>query len=167
MWGIFLDIVVCGLLAATVVHAVLLNRRLKHMQSIQADFEAIVHDLNQATGRAESGVYALKAAATELAAKLQRDIDTGQKLQVELSYMVKSGDDIANRLSQNISSARPVNQAAQTAKPAPVSAPKPAAAAPKPAAKTAVSPSPLGVGAVESPRDEEMQSLAERLKALR
>lgn len=106
MVSILINGLICVLLVVTIYFAYTLNKRLKTLTDSKEEFEKLVTDLNQATGRAEGGVYALKASAKELSQQLQDKIERGQKLNDELAFILERGDGLANKLTNKITEPR-------------------------------------------------------------
>jgi len=117
---VILDLVVAGLLATTIVYAVLLSRRLGALRNDKAQLEALVKSLDQSARRAEAGVAALNAAAAEVGRELQQRVDQGRTLRTDLSYIIDLGGNLADRLEGGIRSGRGDAKAAEPTAPAPV-----------------------------------------------
>jgi hypothetical protein len=97
------DLLVAGLLVATIAYAVVLNRRLGQLRDGGAQMERLINDFYQATTRAESGLMALKEAAGSS--------DTGQleslaKLQDELDFLVTRAEEEGAKLENLIREGR-------------------------------------------------------------
>lgn len=104
--AIALDLLVAGLLVATIAYAVVLNRRLGQLRDGSAQMEQLVADFYQATKHAESGVMALK----EVAGRSDTDV-TGQlealgKLHDELEFLVTRAEAESAKLEDLIRQGR-------------------------------------------------------------
>jgi hypothetical protein len=117
--SVMLDIVVAGLLVATIVYAVLLSRRLGALRNDKEQLEALVHSLDQSVRRAESGIAALKDAAAEIGRELQQRLDRGQALRTDLTYIIDLAGGLADRLEGSIRAMRGDAKAEASAEPAP------------------------------------------------
>jgi hypothetical protein len=104
--SIILDIVVSGLLLATIAYAMLLSRRLGALRNDKQALEALVASLDSSSQRAESGIAALKEAAERIGQQLQQRVDQGKALQGDLSYIIDLGGSLADRLEGNIRARR-------------------------------------------------------------
>ncbi len=82
--ALVMDLLLAGLLVAAVVVGLRLNRRLKALRDGQAGFAAAVVELNQAAGRAEAGLAALRAASEEAHDSLLSRIETARALTQKL-----------------------------------------------------------------------------------
>ena len=172
--SLILDVVVAVLLAATIVYAALLNRRLQGLRANKAEFEAMVTEFNDATRRTEGAIQALRLAADQTAKALSVQVERGQALRDELAFLTNRADGAAERITTR---AEPAPQAAprpQPARPQPV----PVAAAaqpsrpvpPSPVATPRPVPAPAPVSSVDDEAEGEGgRSKAEQdlLKALR
>lgn len=176
--SLVLDLVVAVLLAATIVYAAILNRRLQGLRANKAEFEAMIGEFNEATRRTEGSIQALRLAADQTAKALSVQVERGQALRDELAFLTNRADGTAERIATG-GAARP-EVAAYTAsprpQPTPARAPQQAAAAapaaPRPAANNSPPPRPVPAAVepiAEEPEAEGGRSKAEQdlLKALR
>jgi hypothetical protein len=111
--NIVLDVVVAGLLLATIAYAVLLSRRLGALRNDKQQLEALVSSLDISSQRAEAGIASLKEAAERIGQQLQQRVEQGKALQSDLSYIIDLGGGLADRLEGTIRARR------DDAKPAP------------------------------------------------
>jgi hypothetical protein len=117
--SVMLDMVVAGLLVATIVYAVLLSRRLGALRNDKEQLEALVRSLDDSVRRAESGIAALKDAAAEIGHELQQRLDRGQALRTDLTYIIDLAGGLADRLEGSIRAMRGDARAEASAEPAP------------------------------------------------
>lgn len=138
-----LELVLVGLLAATLVHAIRLERALGVLKRDRTALEELVAGFNDSTQQAESGIIRLREAADGAGRHLVRQIEHVRRVEGDLAFLIERGDALADRLD-------PLVRAARQAAPA------------RPAAAIEAS----GVGADDAPR---LRSQAERdlLAALR
>lgn len=166
--SILLDVVVACLLIATIVLAVLLNRRLDRLRDGRAELAETVRSLAEATQKAEVAIRGLRQTASEAGDSLQRRIDKAGSLRDELQLIAETADRLASRIE---------GAAGRTARPAPAPD-KPVAgkqAADKPAAekpgtdRPAAAPRRAAHPAERPEQASELRSQAERdlLKALK
>lgn len=104
--AIAIDLLVAGLLVATIAYAAVLNRRLSQLRGGSAQMERSINEFHQATTRAESGLMALK----EIAGRSDLDID-GQlqsltKLHDGLEFLVARAEQESARLEDLIRAGR-------------------------------------------------------------
>lgn len=171
--SLILDVVVAVLLAATIVYAALLNRRLQGLRANKAEFEAMVTEFNEATRRTEGAIQALRLAADQTAKALSAQVERGQALRDELQFLTNRADGAAERITSRGEPPAPAAPRPQPARPQPV----PAAAAqpprpvtPAPAATPRPAPAPAPVSSIDDEAEGEGgRSKAEQdlLKALR
>ncbi|MBY6262304.1 hypothetical protein EI613_10305, partial [Azospirillum sp. 412522] len=96
--SIIIDVVMVGLLAATIAYAIILNRQIIKLRESRGEMAELIQGLNEAMGRADSGVRTLKKAAGDTGEDLQRTVIKAQALRDELQFMIEAGDTLANRL---------------------------------------------------------------------
>ncbi|MBK3735865.1 hypothetical protein GAY29_22725 [Azospirillum brasilense] len=132
-----LDLVMVGLLAATIAYAIILNRQIIKLRESRGEMAELVRGLNEAMSRAETGVRGLKKTAHDTGDDLQRTVAKAQTLRDELEFMIEAADAMANRLG-NVGGERP--------KPGPAARPaaRPGLSARPPvASRPAVAPRPI------------------------
>jgi hypothetical protein len=101
-----LDLLVAGLLVATIAYAIILNRRLSQLRGGAEQMARLVSDFYQATARAESGVSALKEVAGRNDSEILEQLQSMQKLRDELEYLVERAEGQGARLEGLISRGR-------------------------------------------------------------
>ncbi|MBO6634701.1 DUF6468 domain-containing protein [Parvibaculum sp.] len=99
-FDVFLEIVVCVFLAATIAYCAMLDRRLRAMRSGQDGLRELVGELNTATQRAVSAIDGLKQASEATNEELGERVRTARTLADELSLMVEAGNSIADKLGR-------------------------------------------------------------------
>jgi hypothetical protein len=103
--SLFLDVIVCLLLVATIVYAAMLNRRLMAFRSNRTEMETMIRTFSDACARAEAGTRSLRS-ATEEATRLQAYLERSQNLRDDLAYLLERGGSLADRLEGGVRSAR-------------------------------------------------------------
>jgi hypothetical protein len=93
-----LEIALVGLLAATLFHALRLERALGVVKRDRADLETLVRSFNESTRQAESGVEKLRNAADGAGRHISRQIETAAALKDDLSHLVERGERLADRM---------------------------------------------------------------------
>lgn len=118
-----LDLVLIVLLAATLFHALRLERALGMLKRDRAALESLVTGFNEGTRQAEQGVERLRAAADGTGRQIARQLDAAAGLRDDLRFLVERGETLADRLDGAVRAARP--RLAQLPPPAPVSKEEP------------------------------------------
>jgi len=101
-----IDALVAVLLVATIVYAVVLNRKLAALRDAKVEMEALVAQFAESTAQAESGIQTLKAHASESGASLDGMVNRAHGLADDLTFLIERGSSLANRLEGAIESAR-------------------------------------------------------------
>ena len=104
--SILLDVLIAGLLAATIFYAVVLNRKLGELRNNKAEMEAMVNRLVQTTERAEHGLAELRAAAHDKGEELSQKVADAKALSDDLGFLVDKGTSLADRMERQIGAAR-------------------------------------------------------------
>ena len=111
-FAFYLDLLMIVLLGATIVYAIILNRKLAAFRRSREDMQNFLTAFNAANERAETSIMALKDMAEQSGERLREDIEKASALNEDLSFMVDRGESIANRLEK---AARDVNSVRRTA----------------------------------------------------
>ncbi|HMA16505.1 MAG TPA: DUF6468 domain-containing protein [Kiloniellaceae bacterium] len=128
-YGVVFDAAIILLLVVTIGYATVLNRKLSLLRQARGEMEKVIADFAAATDQAQSGLKALQEGSGEASGALARNVSDACRLADEMAFLVKKGNEIADRLEVAISASR---------KAAPAAGPLPAAAAaPLPQAPTA------------------------------
>jgi hypothetical protein len=129
---ILLEAALVLLLAATLFHALRLERALGVLKRDRAVLEALVAGFNDSTRQAEIGVERLRSASEGAGRQIARQIEQAQRLRDDLGFLTERGDKLAERLEGGVRSARMLaDQSAMAAVPAASVAAAPAGAAPE------------------------------------
>jgi len=96
--SLILDLVIVGLLAATIAYAIILNKQIIKLRESRGEMAELIQGLNEAMVKAESGVRGLKKTASDTGEDLQRTVAKAQGLRDELEFMIEAADALANRL---------------------------------------------------------------------
>lgn len=92
------DILITGLLGATIFFAVKLSRHLDTFRSNRADMENLIRELSNQITRAQEGISVLDELATSRGDELRSIISKARGLSEELQLMTESGNSLASRL---------------------------------------------------------------------
>ncbi len=97
--GIVVELLVAGLLAAAIVWAIILDRRLRDLKSGRDGVRQAVADLAGAASRAEHAVAALRQAAETAAVELSARQSQAKAASDELAILVGAAEGLADRLT--------------------------------------------------------------------
>lgn len=152
-----LEIVLVLLLAATLFHALRLERALGVLKRDRAALEALVSEFNASTQAAEQGVDRLHAAAEGAGRQISRHVDQATRLKDDLVFLAERGGRLADRLDHLVRAARGLELAEPRVQmPSPVASPVPPrvvapVAEPPPDVVTEMGSGPLAEAAAEPP----------------
>ena len=128
-WG--LELILVGLLAVTLVHAIRLERALRLLRSDRAALGDAIAGFDDSARQAEAGIGRLQSTSAETAQLLGQRLEQGVSLKDDLAFLIERGEAVADRLDGLVRSGRPMAPATPFGMPlvaAPASAP--AAASP-------------------------------------
>ena len=120
-WG--LELVLVGLLAVTLVHAIRLERALRLLRSDRAALGDAIAGFDDSARQAEAGIGRLHSVSAETAHLLGQRLEKGVSLKDDLTFLIERGESLADRLDGLVRSGRPIAQAATAAAPAVAPAP--------------------------------------------
>lgn len=103
-----LEAVLTLLLAATLFHALRLERALGVLKRDRAALEDLVTSFNASTRQAEAGIEQLRAAADGAGRQMARQIDTVVRLKDDLVFLLERGERLADRLDSLVRVGRPL-----------------------------------------------------------
>ncbi len=101
-----LDAIIAVLLVATIVYAVVLNRKLAALRNAKAEMEALIARFVESTERAGSGVESLKEQARHSGETLQGKLDSARGMTDELVFLIEKASSLAERLEGAIGASR-------------------------------------------------------------
>lgn len=105
--GLLLDLVLVGLLAATMLHAVRLHRALGGLRQDQGALDRAVAGFDDGARSAEAGLARLRQATEGLAGQLT----AAAALRDDLVFLSDRGEGLADRLDTLVRAARPLGSA--------------------------------------------------------
>ena len=103
-----LESVLLVLLAATLFHAIRLERALSVLKRDRAALESLVDGFNSSTRTAEIGIERLRAAAEGAGKQVERQTETASGLRDDLLFLIERGERLADRLDALVRAARPL-----------------------------------------------------------
>ncbi len=103
-----LEAVLVLLLAATLFHALRLERALGVLKRDRAALEDLVTSFNASTRQAEAGIEQLRVAADGAGRQMARQIDTVVRLKDDLVFLLERGERLADRLDSLVRAGRPL-----------------------------------------------------------
>ena len=127
-----LDFIVISLLVATIVYAVILNRKLAALHDSKEDLRNFLETFAASLAQAKAGVEYLKTVSYDSSKDLQDKIRQAKALRDEISFFVESGETTISKMEKVIKATRTQTQA--SAPP-----PKPANTVTKPSSTGATS----------------------------
>ncbi len=103
-----LECALIGLLAATLFHALRLERALGVLKRDRAALEELVSGFNASTRQAEAGIDRLRNAAEGAGRQLARQIDAASGLKDDLVFLIERGERMADQMDALVRASRPL-----------------------------------------------------------
>ena len=107
--GLLLEILLVALLAATLFHALRLERALGVLKRDRGEMQALVDGFTGATRHAEAGIDRLRGAVDGAGRSVVSQIQQATTLQQDLGFLVERGEALADRLDRLVRAARPLD----------------------------------------------------------
>jgi len=101
-----LDLALIGLLAATLFHALRLERALGVLKRDRAALEQLIDGFNASTRQAEQGISRLRDVAEGAGRQVVRHIETATILKDDLGLLMERGERLADRLDALVRTGR-------------------------------------------------------------
>ncbi|AVO47622.1 chemotaxis protein [Phreatobacter cathodiphilus] len=101
-----IELLVAGLLAATIGYCITLNRRLTRLRSDEQSLKATIAELITATEIAERAIQGLKVTVRECDGTLGERLRTAERFLVDIEREVKAGETVVERISRITEAAR-------------------------------------------------------------
>ena len=96
-----LELVLAGLLLATFLQALRLERALSAMKRDRGALETLIANFKDSTRHAEAGIQKLRAMADGTARRIDTQIAASTELKQELSVLTERGERVAQRLDHH------------------------------------------------------------------
>ena len=103
-----LELALVALLAATLFHAVRLERALGVLKRDRVQLQDLIAGFNDSTRQAERGIERLRAATDGAGIQIARQTDAALSLKDDLGLLIERGNRLADRLDQLVRAARPL-----------------------------------------------------------
>ena len=103
-----LEIVLVILLAATLFHAVRLERALGLLKRDRTELQELVASFNSSTRQAEIGIERLRGAAEGAGQQIAQQVDAALTLKDDLALLIERGNRLADKMGTLVHAARPV-----------------------------------------------------------
>ena len=102
-----LEVLLVGLLAATLFHALRLEKALGVLRRDRAALEELVAGFNDSTRQAEGGIDRLRTVADGAGRQIARHVDQAKALKNDLVFLTERGEKLADQLDNLVRQARP------------------------------------------------------------
>ncbi len=103
-----LEIALIALLAATLFHAIRLERALGVLKRDRVELQELISGFNASTRQAELGIERLRGAAEGAGQQIARQVDAALSLKDDLALLIERGDRLADRLDAMVRAGRPL-----------------------------------------------------------
>lgn len=103
-----LELALVALLAATLFHAVRLERALGVLKRDRVQLQELITGFNASTHQAEIGIERLHSAADGVGQQVARQVDAALSLKDDLTLLTDRGDRLADRLDALVRAGRPL-----------------------------------------------------------
>lgn len=105
--SMIVELMVAGLLVATIGYCITLNRRLHRLRADEQALKATIAELITATEIAERAIQGLKVTVRECDGTLGERLRTAERFLVDIDREVKAGQTVVERIARITEAARP------------------------------------------------------------
>jgi hypothetical protein len=119
MIGMLIEAMVCVLLAATIAHCVVLDRRLRRLKADEDAMRKTIGELIGATDKAERAVSGLRGIVDDCDQTIAAQLREAERHSADLAVQIRSGDDVIARISRIVASAHGGTAVSASDEPAP------------------------------------------------
>ena len=99
-FGMVIESLVAVLLMLTIGYCIMLNKRLQRLRADEQTLKATISELITATEIAERAIAGLKLTVQECDAGLGQRLKSAERLSVDLSRQIASGEQVVGKLAQ-------------------------------------------------------------------
>lgn len=103
---ILLDLIVVSLLVATIIYAVMLNKRLTTLHENRHELQKFLENFTTSLNKAEASVKDLKGAGESALNSVLQQLTKATTLRDELAFLLERGEDVAEKLDEAIRQGR-------------------------------------------------------------
>lgn len=103
-----LDVILVILLAATLFHAVRLERALGVLKRDRAELQELITNFNASSRQAEIGIERLRGAAEGAGQQIAHQVDAALSLKDDLVLLIERGNRLADRMGNLVHAGRPL-----------------------------------------------------------
>lgn len=94
---IFINLIMAGLLLATLIYCLKLNKRIKVLQDSKSELARIIREFDQSTQRATQNINEIHAATMRISDNIQHKIDKANYLADDLEMMIERGNKMSGK----------------------------------------------------------------------
>lgn len=113
--NLLVNVVMIGLLCATIGYCWVLNRRIKVLQDSKSELAQLLRHFDESTERASESIIALQTASKKIGENIQMRIDKANYVLDDLSFMLEKGNRLANQIEAGIAVSRAKSRVAPSA----------------------------------------------------
>jgi len=105
--NVLLNVLLVGLLSATILYCYVLNRRIRILQDSKSELASLLKQFDESTVKASETIIAMQTASKKIGDNIQLKLDKANYLLDDLSYSIEKG----TRLTSQIEASFAVNRA--------------------------------------------------------
>ncbi len=109
--NVLLNVLLVGLLAATIIYCVILNRRIQTLQDSKSELATLLMQFDESTIRASETIVAMQTASKKIGDNIQLKLDKANYLLDDLSYAIEKGTRLSSQIEASFAVGRARNKA--------------------------------------------------------
>lgn len=131
MVSYLIDAVLAVMLVTATVYLVIVNKRLRVLQSGQSEINALIGQFSRTIDETDASVRRMVAAASEVSGSLAQNLDRSKGVKEDMTLLLDSAERTARRIEESVSHARSLVRRLDGAPVRPMASPVPAAQVPE------------------------------------
>lgn len=104
--SLILNLVIIGLLIATIGYCWMLNRRIKILQDSKSELAQLLKFFDESTEKASESIIALQTASKKIGDNIQHRVDKANYLLEDLAFMIEKGSKLADQMEAGFAVSR-------------------------------------------------------------
>lgn len=108
--SVFMNLLMAGLLLATIIYCLKLNKRIKVLQDSKSELARIIREFDESTKRATQSINEIHAATMRISDNIQHKIDRANYLADDLQVLIDKGNKMSGKADVAPAQSRPAPQ---------------------------------------------------------
>ncbi|MDX2073618.1 MAG: DUF6468 domain-containing protein [Alphaproteobacteria bacterium] len=104
--NVLLNVILVGLLSATILYCYILNRRIQTLQDSKSELAKLLRQFDDSTVKASETIVAMQTASKKIGDNIQLKLDKANYLLDDLSFAIEKGSRLSNQIEASFAVGR-------------------------------------------------------------